>query len=82
MFIAFLPFPTAVLAQALHNGADEPLATSFYGAILTVIGVFVTAMWYYAAHEHRLLGENISPDEARRNGRRFLVGPCVMPLPP
>jgi uncharacterized membrane protein len=75
MFIAFLPFPTAVLAQALHNGADEPLATSFYGCTLTVIGVFVTAMWYYAAHEHRLLSENISRGEARRNGRRFLVGP-------
>jgi uncharacterized membrane protein len=75
MFIAFLPFPTAVLSQALHNRADEPVATSFYGGTLTVIGVLVTAMWYYASHEHRLLGENISPDEARRNGRRFLVGP-------
>jgi TMEM175 potassium channel family protein len=75
MFIAFLPFPTAVLAQAIHNGADEPLAVSFYGGTLTVIGVLVSAMWYYAAHEHRLLGESLSRDEARRNGRMFLVGP-------
>ncbi|MDB6029283.1 MAG: Integral rane protein [Verrucomicrobiales bacterium] len=75
MFVAFLPFPTAVLAQALHDGADEPLATSFYGGTLTVIGIFVTAMWRYAAHEHRLLSSHISQDEAKRNGRRFLVGP-------
>lgn len=76
MFIAFLPFPTAVLSQALHSGVDESIATSFYGGTLTVIGLLVTAMWYYAAHEHRLLGENISRDEAKRKGRMFLVGPA------
>jgi uncharacterized membrane protein len=75
MFIAFLPFPTAVLADALHNRADEAVATAFYGGTLAVIGVFVTAMWYYAAHEHRLLSETISQDDARRFGRRLLVGP-------
>jgi TMEM175 potassium channel family protein len=32
-------------------------------------------MWGYAAQGHRLLGNGISPDEAKRNGRRFLVGP-------
>jgi uncharacterized membrane protein len=29
MAIAFLPFPTAVLAQAFHRGADEAIATAF-----------------------------------------------------
>lgn len=75
MFIAFLPFPTAVLARAFHEGGSEPLATSFYGGTLTLIGIIVTVMWRYAAHEQRLLGDNISPDEAKRSGRRFLVGP-------
>jgi uncharacterized membrane protein len=75
MFIAFFPFPTAVLAQALHDGANEPLATSFYGGTLTIIGVLVTVMWHYASHEHRFLSNDISPDEAKRNGRMFLVGP-------
>jgi len=75
LFIAFIPFPTAVLAQAFHDGTNERVATSFYGGTLTVIGVLVTGMWYYAAHEHRLLSDDISRDEAKRNGRRFLVGP-------
>ena len=75
MFIAFLPFPTAVLAQAFHDRANEPIATSIYGAILTAIGVLVTTMWYYAAHEHRLLSETLSREDANRNGRKFLVGP-------
>lgn len=75
LFIAFLPFPTAVLAQALHDGAGESVATAFYGGTLTVIGALVTVMWLYAAREHQLLDDRISPDEARRNSRRFLVGP-------
>lgn len=75
MFIAFLPFPTAVLAQALHDGTNKPLAASFYGSVLTVIGVLVTVMWRYAAHEHRLLSDNISREEAKWKGRRFLIGP-------
>ena len=31
MLIAFLPFPTAVIAQAFHRGTDEPAAAAFYG---------------------------------------------------
>lgn len=75
LFIAFLPFPTAVLAQALSVGENEPIATSFYGATLTVIGVFVVAIWRYAIRERRLISKNLSLEEARSMGRRYLVGP-------
>lgn len=77
MPIAFLPFPTAVLAEAFHRGADEPVAAAFYGGILTIIGVFVAAMWWYAARGDRLLGTHLTAKEARQIGRRFLVGPIV-----
>lgn len=77
MPIAFLPFPTAVLAEAFHRGTDEPVAAAFYGGILTVIGIFVNAMWWYAARGHRLLGTHLTAKEARQIGRRFLVGPTV-----
>jgi len=77
MFIAFVPFPTAVLAEAFHRGVGEQVATAFYGGTLTVIGLFVTAMWRYAAHEHRLLGAHLTVAEARRISRRFLVGPLA-----
>jgi uncharacterized membrane protein len=75
MFIAFLPFPTAVLAGSLHGGEGQATATALYGATLTVIGVLVTAMWHYAAQGHRLLSEKTSPEEACRIGRTLLVGP-------
>jgi uncharacterized membrane protein len=76
MFIAFLPFPTAVLAESLHSRADEPVATAFYGCTLAVIGMLVVTMWAYAAHNHQLLSGNISREEAKHHGCRLLVGPA------
>jgi uncharacterized membrane protein len=80
MFIAFLPFPTAVLSEALHEGTNQPLATAFYGATLAVIGVLVTLMWAYAAHGHRLLSARISSVEAKRKTRTLMVGPVFYAL--
>ena len=75
MFIAFLPFPTAVLAEAFHARAGQNIATAFYAGTLTIIGVLVTAMWWYAASHRELLNDGISPEQAKAIGRRFLVGP-------
>lgn len=77
MLIAFLPFPTAVLAEAFHRGTDEPVAAAFYGGILTAIGIFVNAMWWYAARGDRLLGTHLTAEAAQQIGRQFLIGPIV-----
>jgi len=45
------------------------------GGTLTVLGILVNAKWGYAAHGHRLLDADLTPDGARRIGRRLLVGP-------
>jgi uncharacterized membrane protein len=76
MFIAFLPFPTAVFAEALHSGLNQSTAVAFYSGTLTVIGIFVTVMWHYASRHREFLNESISPDRARVIGRRFLIGPA------
>lgn len=77
MVVAFMPFSTAVLAQAFLRGTDEPIAAAFYGAVLAVGGVFVNAMWRYAAHEHRLLGPGVTDAQIRSMDRRFLAGPVL-----
>jgi uncharacterized membrane protein len=77
MLIAFLPFPTAVLAEAFHRGMDESVAAAFYGGILTVIGIFVNAMWQYAARGNRLLSTHLTATKVRQIGRQFLIGPTV-----
>jgi uncharacterized membrane protein len=75
MFIAFLPFPTAVLAEALHSGLNQSTAAAFYSCTLMVIGLFVTVMWNYASKHRELLNEAVSPHRAKIIGRRFLIGP-------
>jgi uncharacterized membrane protein len=77
MLIAFLPFPTAVLAEAFHRGTDEPIAAAFYGGILTVVGIFVNAMWRYAACGYRLIDTHLTAKKVRQIERQFLVGPIV-----
>ncbi len=76
MFIAFLPFPTAVLSEAFHKGSDQDIAAAFYSGTLTIIGVLVNAIWRYAASNKRLLNEAISAEQAKAIGRRFLMGPA------
>ncbi len=77
MVFAFLPFPTAVLAQAFLRGTDEGIAAAFYGATLALGGVFVNAVWRYAAHRRRLLSRDVTEQQARQIGRRYLLGPLV-----
>ena len=77
MDVAFLPFPTAVMANAFQDGADERVAVVLYGATLVVGGVFFNAVWQYARWNHRLLGAHISSEEARAIGQRFLLGPIL-----
>jgi hypothetical protein len=52
-------------------------AVVLYGLALVVGGIFFNAVWEYARRGHRLLGENISPEQARVIGRRFLLGPVL-----
>ena len=81
MLIAFLPFPTAVLAEAFHRGADEPIAAAFYGGILTVLGIFINIMWRYATRGNRLISNHITATKIRKINRHFLVGPTVYAIP-
>ena len=76
LFIAFLPFPTAVLAEAFHTNSGRDVASAFYAGTLTVIGVLVNAMWWYVASRRELLNETVSPELAKAIGKRFLIGPA------
>ena len=75
MFIAFVPFPTAVLAQRLGNGIDAVGATIFYGATMTAVAVMFNAIWRYgSARGGHLLVTTISASRrAEARGYRYGV---------
>ena len=62
MLIAFVPFPTAVLAQFIETGGARAAAV-LYGATLTLTALTYFAWWRYASAGRRLIAEQV-PDEA------------------
>jgi uncharacterized membrane protein len=56
---------------------DESVAAAFYSGVLTVIGIFVNAMWRYAAHGYRLINPHLSANKVRKLRRQFLLGPVA-----
>jgi uncharacterized membrane protein len=75
--VAFMPYPTVLLANALISGRGQSTAAVCYGATLVVGGVFFYAIWVHAARRHRLLRGDAAPELVRAMGRRFMRGPLV-----
>jgi len=76
MAVSFLPFPTRLMAEAIHDVDAERAAVIVYGFNLFVIAVFFSAMWEIAARHPELLEPEVTPAEvnAYRNVTRPNVG--------
>ncbi|WP_457029265.1 TMEM175 family protein [Kitasatospora sp. P5_F3] len=77
MNVAFIPFPTHVLAEAMSSGEGGRTAAVFYGLTLTLGGIPFNAIWVYASRGHRHLGNMITPEQAAVMRRHFLMGPVL-----
>jgi uncharacterized membrane protein len=63
--VAFLPFPTAVMAEHLTDAHERSVAVAFYCGCFTVTAVLYWLMWWHAARGRRLIARHV-PDEAVR----------------
>lgn len=70
MVVAFLPFATSVLAEALRSGHGQRTAVAFYGIAFVVTALMFNAVWQYASRR-RLLSDALDPAGATAIGRRF-----------
>jgi uncharacterized membrane protein len=76
MLIAFIPFPTRLLAE--HVMADGAQAAALaYGITLTGTAIMFNVMWQYAANGGRLLRENANARVVRGITRSYLPGPFI-----
>jgi uncharacterized membrane protein len=75
MCIAFLPFPTAVLAEHLPDPTSRRVAVAFYSATLVVIALAYNAVWWYAVAGRRLVDPRADSAAIRTISRRYLLGP-------
>jgi uncharacterized membrane protein len=72
MLIAFIPFPTRVLAAHLHH--DAKAAAFFYGLTLTCMAVLHSVLWFYAARGRRLIAPTADQRLVTGISRSYLPG--------
>jgi uncharacterized membrane protein len=76
MFVAFLPFPTAVLGG--HTGT--PAAAVLYAASVDLASLASAACWWYASGRGRLLRPEAGRAQVRALRARSLAGPVLFTL--
>lgn len=80
LFTAFLPFPTAILAEALRAAEHTAeIAVVLYGATVLVIELVLQALTRYAASRRQPAADESG--ETKSAVRRHLLSPIVFSMP-
>jgi TMEM175 potassium channel family protein len=76
MCIAFIPFPTGLISR---YGAVQT-AVVVYAGTLTITGVLLEILWWYATRGHYLVEKEL-PDRVVRLGTiKTIIAPCAYAL--
>jgi TMEM175 potassium channel family protein len=62
LVVAFMPFPTGLIAEALHNTDSERVFVTLYGLTLLTICLLLFALDAYARREHLYAQEQADED--------------------
>jgi uncharacterized membrane protein len=73
LWVTFIPFPTAVLAEHLRTGSDESLAAAIYSGTMAAMGLSFGGLWIYIVRAG-LLGPTMSPEQIRAITISFIAG--------
>ena len=65
MAVAFLPYPTRLVSEAIRDADAERVAVIFYGATLLAIAVLFSALWGTVARDRQLLKPEVTDEEVR-----------------
>jgi uncharacterized membrane protein len=74
MCVAFIPFPTAVMAEHLTDEHERAVAVAFYCGSFTVTAVCYFLMWWHAAHNRRLIHTHVSDEAVSAITRAYAPG--------
>ena len=58
LVVAFIPFPTRLVAHSLQTHSDERAAVYAYGVTLLLMAFVFNVLWTYARRNRRLIGED------------------------
>jgi uncharacterized membrane protein len=72
--VAFLPFPTRLVAEHLRNRHELEPAALAYGATMTIMAITYISLWLYASGKGRLLRADSNPRTVSGITRSYLPG--------
>jgi uncharacterized membrane protein len=72
--VAFLPFPTRLVAEHLRNRHELEPAALAYGATMTIMAITYISLWLYASGKGRLLRADSNPRTVTGITRSYLPG--------
>lgn len=76
LIVAFVPFPTYLLAEYLRH-PQASAAAAVYAGTSVFLAVAFNLLWRYASHRHRLLGPEVGEAQVREIKRRYRFGPLL-----
>jgi uncharacterized membrane protein len=80
MIVAIVPFPTALISEALNphaadfHAGDRKVATVFYGIVMICMSIGFSTVWGYLVRHPRLLDEALHEHIVRESLPRFGLG--------
>ena len=75
LFIVFIPYPTALLAQQYALHPDQHLAAVVYSGTYVIMAACFNLLWRYASYHNRLLGKDVDQRAVMAISRQYLFGP-------
>jgi uncharacterized membrane protein len=75
MTIAFIPWPTALVADQIRDADGRTVAALVYGGSMVAIAVMFNVVWRYAAKGNRLLDSQADTAAVERINRSYALGP-------
>jgi uncharacterized membrane protein len=72
--VAFLPFPTRLVAHYLQHGGGEQAAVYVYDATFVLMALIYNVWWRYASTGRRLIADNVPDSVVRSITRAFDPG--------
>ena len=77
MVVSFIPFPTALVAEAIKAHDGVRAATFVYGGTMFFLAIMFNLVWGYASAGHRLLVPGIDPEAIRKGTSSYRKGPLL-----
>jgi uncharacterized membrane protein len=80
--ISVLPWPTAVLAEYVHQGTagDQRVAVVLYGATSTLMALAFNVLWRYVLRHPELRRPDVDPQSLAVRNRRYNLGLPAYPV--